>query len=250
MSGGTYGGFAPQPERYGGGKRRIEYILDALLQSDQTEIGLDTTPAEFSPTQNPVWIEELATARAISAAWGTNTRGSNEFYPLKTMSMLPRWQVLFGIVPPSFETAPQQRAYLTFKWQALYKNPTPGQIADDLAYLGTTPDGTQTVFTGITYTNSTTGPQYYPGGGASNPYAEDGVTVAGLSLVDWWSATLNVLVNVVQPVGMNYTVYQYLTGNIAQYLDGALPAWMTYSLATSVGFFLDTQNLNFEAFAT
>src|SRR6266404_485833 len=92
-SSGTYGGFAPQPETYGRGKRTLAFILDALLHSDQNEIGLDITEG------SNVWCEELATARMLDAAWRTNKRIANEFDPRRTISMLTRWEKIFGVVP-------------------------------------------------------------------------------------------------------------------------------------------------------
>ena len=154
---GTYGGMSPQPERYGGARRNVEFILDALLQSDQQEVGLDITHG------NDVWVEEVATARAVNAEWNTNARGSNEFDPRRTQSMLPRWEKIFGIVPPLNATLPQRRAAVTFAFQSLGKSPSPGQVTDDLTYLGTTPDGESTVFVGITNTSSSV-LQVFPGG--------------------------------------------------------------------------------------
>src|SRR5947207_12419692 len=83
---GTYGGYSPQPERYGGGRRRLEFILDALVAADLGEVGLDSTPGTIS------WIECLALARMLDAAWGTNVRGSNEFDMRRVQSMLSRWE--------------------------------------------------------------------------------------------------------------------------------------------------------------
>ena len=251
---GTYGGFSPQPERYGGGKRRVEYILDALLQSDQAEIGLDTTPANQSSPPNPVWIEEVATARAINAAWNTNERGANEFDPRKTMSMLPRWEKIFGIVPLATDSLSVRRARVTFFFQALGKSPTYGQINDDLKYLGTTPDGQNSAYVGLVHTSSATGPLYYPGSPFANPYDPNGTTTFGVSLVDWWSAVLNLSVQVTQPAGMPGTVFSDLVGAMGAYLDGALPAWMTFcffqlNYAAGPGFFLDTPNFGIQALA-
>lgn len=255
---GTYGGLAPQPERYGGGKRRVEYILDALLHSDQIEIGLDTTPANQSTPPNPVWIEEVATARALNAAWNTNERGANEFDPRKTQSMLPRWEKIFGIVPLASDSLSVRRARVTFRFQALGKSPTYGQINDDLTYLGTAPDGQSSAYVGLVHTSSATGPLYYPGSPFANPYDPSGTTTFGVSIVDWWSAVLNLAVQVTQPVGMSGTVFADLCGAMAAYLDGALPAWMTFCLfqdahqvggAFFQGVYLDEPNLGIEAFA-
>ena len=242
-AGGTYGGFSPQPERYGGGRRNIEFILDHLLQSDVQEVGLDVTHGSC------VWVEEVATARAINSAQNTNERGANEFDPRRMQSMLPRWETIFGVVPPLNSTLPLRRKAITFKFNALGKSPTPGQIMDDLTYLATTSDGESTIFVGITNTSSATGPSYFPGSSFPNPYVIGGATVVG-SLVDWWSAVLNVCVNVVMPAGMSETVYNDLIGAMSSYLDGTLPAWCTFCFAQSTGFFLDQANLSVEAFAT
>ena len=163
MSTGTYGGFSPQPEQYGGGRRRIEYILDALLQSSQDEAGLNITAGGNGQTPSNVWLEDAATARLIDDSWSTNVRGSNEFDPRRTMAMLPRWEKIFGIVPPGKATPSQRRAAVTFAFQALGKSPTPGQVVDDLTYLGTTSDGAATVFVGITNTTTATALQVFPG---------------------------------------------------------------------------------------
>jgi hypothetical protein len=333
MGTGTYGGFSFQPEQYGGGRRRIEYILDALLQSSQDEIGLNIAPGGLGNVPSNVWLEDAATARGIDSAWSTNVRGSNEFDPRRTQAMLPRWEAIFGIVPPRGATPAQRRAAVTFAFQALGKSPTPGQITDDLTYLGTTLDGASTVFVGITNTSSAVGPLIYPGfngvsvgsvritasgsgygappsvtftappggdqatgtavltGGAvtsvtithagsgyvvvptvtfgsgaaagtaymANPnwYDPNSTTTPGVSLVDWWSAVLNVAVQVTQPAGMSGTTFHDLVSAMGAYLDGALPAWCTfdfYQLAhpgfpfNTEGFYLDEPNLSVESF--
>lgn len=160
---GTYGGFSPSPEQYGGGRRRVEYVLDALLQSDQAEIGLNTTPGGLGATPSNVWLEEVATARLVNASWSTNIRGANEFDPRRTQAMLPRWESIFGIIPPLGASPSSRRAAVTFAFQALGKSPTPGQIVDDLTYLGTTPDGAVTAFVGVTNTSSSVGTNIFPG---------------------------------------------------------------------------------------
>ena len=248
---GTYGGFAPQPERCGGGRRNVEYILDALLQSSSQEVGLDTTPG------NDVWVEDLSTARLLSASWDTNERGANEFDPRRTQSMLPRWEALFGVIPPLGATPASRRAAVVFAFEALGKSPSSGQVTDDLTYLGTSPDGVLCVFLQVVNTSSATGPSYYPGSGFSNPYDPSGTTTAGVSIVDWWSAVLNVAVQVQQPAGMSPALFNDLVGNLVRYLDGTLPAWCTFSVFQLAhgspavgGFYLDEANLGIEALAS
>jgi hypothetical protein len=237
---GTYGGFAPQPERYGGGKRRAEHILDALSHSTTTEIGVDSSEG------TEAWIEDFATARAIEAAWGTNERGANEFDPRRTQSMLARWETILGALPLPEDRPPAQRERLEFKWQALTKRPTRQQMVDDLAEIA------GGVFVEFTTTSSTTGPSYYPGSPFSNPYTATGATVFG-DIVDWWSNVLHLAVQVVRPAGMTALDYADNLAAMNLYLDGALPAWVTWSTyqlahAGAVGFYLDEADLDLEAF--
>lgn len=76
----------------------------------------------------------------------------------------------------------------------------------------------------------------------SNPYDIEGTTTAGVSWVDWASAVAHVAVQVQQPAGMTSAQYQLAVNAGLAYLDGALPAWCTFSTFQSSGFILDVAN--------
>lgn len=243
---GTFGGAAPFPRKFGGATRRQAYILAALLHSDSKDIGLDVTSPEQAATPSNVWIEDYVVARAIAQAWSTNARSANEFDPLRTQSMLERWEAVFGIQPASGDSLAQRRARVKFAWEALTKVATYQQIVDDLNAISSG------VFVGITHTSSATGPSYYPGSPFANPYDLTGTTTAGVSLVDWWSNTMHLAVQVAAPYWMGLPALNDNVARINQYLDGALPAWCTWSVyqlahGGALGFFLDEVNLDVEA---
>lgn len=239
----TYGAFAPQPERYGGGKRRLQYILDALVHASENEIGLDASGPPYVTPAAPTWIEDMATARMLDCAWGTNARAANEFDPQRTQSMLERWERIFGIVPPPDSTPVSRRRRLLFCFQAFGKDPTYPQVRDDLAFLA------GSTFIAIEATSSTVGPSWYPGV-STNPYTEDGTVTAGAGLFDWWSNVLHLKVHVQRPTGMSAATYAANVAEINRYLDGVLPAWCTWSVYETSGFHLDEANVDVESLDT
>lgn len=231
----TYGGYSPQAERYGGGKPNAERIHSALLEVDGKSVGLTTGAGSYA------WIEDLALARALAAAWGTNARGANEFDPRRTQSMLPRWEGVFQLAVAPDETPVERRERLVFRWQALGKSPTTQQTADDLFEIA------GAVFVAVLHAS---GPNYYPGSTDPNPYDLSGFTTATTS-VNWYSGAMNFAVQTQQPTGMPSSVYKALVGEMATYLDGALSAWATFSIgefahAGSSGFWMDEPNFDLE----
>jgi hypothetical protein len=109
----------------------------------------------------------------------------------------------------------------------------------------------------ITITNPGSGYNYPPtitfGSGAAaayatinaNPYDVQGTTTPGVSWVDWASAVGHIAVQVQGPTATNRQLWQTYVSAGMSYLDGALPAWVTYSWFQNNGFTLDGQNFGY-----
>jgi hypothetical protein len=238
---GSFGGFAGAPFSFGGGPRRAELFAQALNEGRGRLY--DTSDWSSGPS-----VENRAFADAIDAEWAQNERMANQFVPDSVTDMLPRWERIFELVLVPGDTPSSRRQRLGFAFQALGKNPTPQQIADDLAYL------LGALFIDVEMVGDADSGAIYPGfnsvgGGNPNPYDPAGTTTDGVSYVDWSSAIAHVAVQVAaQPAWMSTTVYRDTIALMTAYLDGALPAQCTFSsYVAPLGFFLDQQNLNYRA---
>lgn len=194
------GGLSPLPCGLGGGTSGIQAHLDALLQQRGT--GYDTTSPDQAPGAcSPVWVEDMATARALEDLDGTNLRMSFVTDPQRTC-FLSRWERIFGIVNVGAEENDRRRT-LTLAWSRLGSTPTRQGIIDQLtAALGA-------VFVG---------------------YHNIPITQATLSLIPWTSTLAHVLVQTQTPAGWTEAQYQTAVAQIGSIMDWALPAWATWDV--------------------
>lgn len=223
---GTYGGLAPGAERYGGGNRRLQRILEALNRARGTayDVSFDSN----------VYAENMAVARAIDNAWGTNQRLGRLADPAST-SDVPRWERILGTVPNITATEIERRAFIVDRFARAGVPPTLQEVVDELtAALGP-------MFVAIHHLTPATAVTWWPGG-TPNPDAP------------WYSTIAYIPVEVTQPVGMSDGEFVDRLSVLAPVLDGRLPAWVTwdwYVLDSSLalGFILDDpKNLDREAF--
>jgi len=103
----TFGGYAPFPLRFGESVPTSQWLSKALASARGT--ALDSTEGE-----SPVWVENVAIARAIADVWDTNERMGLQT-DLSRTTMLSRWEKLFGIVPSPTQEDVQRRAALVRK---------------------------------------------------------------------------------------------------------------------------------------
>ncbi len=98
----AYGGYSVNPERYGGSKPVVQTILESLNSARGT--AYDVT------AESPVWVENMAIARAIADVWNTNELLANQFTPSKLTVMLSRWEKVLGLTPDPASTEYDRRA--------------------------------------------------------------------------------------------------------------------------------------------
>jgi hypothetical protein len=147
----SFGGLAPFARRFGGEPRTLEAILQSL--NDQMGTALDTSP------DSPIYMRNLALARAIADVWDTSQALANQFDWNRVTSFLPRWERIFAIFPRYGATITERREALARRWSTIGLLCAPQAFYDSLA----------TALSGISYTVSV---QTISGGAAVRwPYA-------------------------------------------------------------------------------
>jgi hypothetical protein len=97
----AFGGLTPYPRRCGGGEPRAKLILGSLNAAMGTAYATDDT-------DSVAYARNVATAREIAAAWGTNERVANLWDPRRT-SVLARWEKILGITADPAATVGARR---------------------------------------------------------------------------------------------------------------------------------------------
>lgn len=119
-----YGGFSPQPERYGGARPTVEFILRSL--NAQMGTAYDVTAG------SPVFMRNLALARCLADVWDTSERMANQFDPYRMSEFLPRWEKILGIIPLPTDTDVARRQRVQAKFARMGRMPTAQAISDQL----------------------------------------------------------------------------------------------------------------------
>lgn len=184
----TFGGESPFPLRFGGapgGTTRLRRIIESL----QSQMGT----AYSTTASGPVYVWMNAMARIIDRdVYGVNERLASQFNP-STMTadgLLPRWEKVFGIVPPYGATEPARRAVVAAKWLSFVQANNDQPVRDALtAALGP-------VFVGITYVTPANAIEWWPGlSGTTASITAFGagvVTVSGLVNAQGWAYRSNI----------------------------------------------------------
>ncbi len=238
-----FGGLHPYPRRFGGGKSRLEVIHTSL--NAQRGTALDT-----SNVDSIVWIEDLALARAIEAAWSLNVRLGNQWDPLRVTDMLSRWEKAMRLVVLPGASKIERRAALAKQWQRFGALVNIGQMSAQLTDL------LGDVFVSLDFIGYDVAVIHVPDG--TYPWGTESVGAP------WYSTTMHMLVRTQVPTGYSEQDYLGIAGKVFPLLDGIMPAWMTWSVyrpgpisyavtdgPTAGGFYLDTpHNLNWAVFGT
>jgi hypothetical protein len=222
---GTYGGFAPGAERYGGGNRRLQRIVESL--NAQRGDAYDTTGT------STVYADNMAVARSIDGAWSTNTRLANIADPERTTE-LARWERILAIVPGANDSDQTRRARIRERRARTGRMPTSQSIADDVRRA------CGDVFVTIHHLTTANARVFWPGG-TQDPDSP------------WYSTVAYVAVELRIPAAMSTGEFLDRTAPLAEIMDGRLPAWVTWGWfiepSTGTGFILDDEhNLDAEAF--
>lgn len=232
------GAFNPSPIKSGAEKGHIEEaLLDALVDADGTALSPDV--------DSYVWAEHLAESRAIAYLWHTNKRMANQWDPSRMTDFLPRWEKILGIRPLPGENDVSRRAKVKAKMEA-YGDLATQQVVQDLlsTVLGD-------IFVGIVNTPSTDATGWVAGGvtvpgGVTLPNG----TPAGLT---WYSTIAYLAIETQQPLNMSDAEFYDAVGQISQFLDDLIPAWVTFDWfldgGSGSGFYLDEEkNLDNQRF--
>lgn len=232
------GAFNPSAIKSGAEAGHIEEVLqDALVDADGTALASDV--------DSFVWAEHLAEARAIAYLWHTNKRMANQWDTSRMTDFLPRWEKILGIRPLFMQNETDRRANVRAKLEAFGQPATQQVIQDILSVV------LQDVFVSIVNTSSADATGWVAGGvtvpgGVTLP---DG-TPAGLT---WYSTIAHLAIETQQPSGMSDADFYEAVGQISQFLDDLVPAWVTYDWfldgGNGAGFYLDEEkNLDNQRF--
>jgi hypothetical protein len=181
-----------------------------------------------------VYADNMALARVIDRdVDGANERVANAFTPSKmtvASGVLPRWELIFGIVPGPNDTQVVRQARIATAFQRLSQPGNYQQILDDVeAALGP-------CFVQIIHQDPPNALEWWglsvmpptppaPGGWVPPP---------------WYSTTAQIDIQVQQPAGWTEAEFWAAVGAMVPVLDQRLPAWVTWSIFVSEGFVLDS----------
>lgn len=197
------GGYAPQPERYGGRKPRLEAILDSLNEGRGT--ALDCSRGTIA------WAENMAIARALTNVWDANECLSNQFNMLRVTSLLERWEKILGLVPDPATTVTERRTACAGRMALFGFAPLYQRLIDAINAI-IAPVTATIEFT----TPSTTGAViYWPGGTPNTDYP-------------WTSSVLYLCILLTKPSWMSEADFYVKAGEIGPLVRDWLPAWVTF----------------------
>lgn len=200
-----FGGMSPYPRR--SGRPRVQAILEALNADRGTAF-------EASDRETTVYVNNMAIARAISAAWGTNERLGNLWLPAHmSEDALTRWEKILAIFPKPTDTVEDRRN----KVQTIFENFGQSTIHGRVVELLENALGDAFVDVEyISYANATilVPDGTYPWGTAS-------------TTSPWSSTTAHILVRLQKPTGWSEFEFYEAAGRVGQLLEPILPVWVT-----------------------
>ncbi len=238
-----YGGKSPSPRRMGGGKPRVRLILEALAGARGTAIDA------ANPTTT-AYVETLAVARAISAAWDTNERLAYQ-WDARRMSpaMLNRWEVIFALPVGVNDDLATRRGRLARAQARVGRGALLTTIQNELA------DALGPVFVAVEFISPSNAVITVPAGGY--PF---GIVVAG---APWSSTAARILIRVQAPPGYSEADFYAAIGLIGARLEPLIPAWSVWDWyrapefgaainvaggPSAAGLYLDERNLDESVF--
>lgn len=230
----SFGGFAPYPRRLGGGRTRLQEVLDTLNADKGTAFNTENT-------QSVVYAENMALARDISAAWGTNERLS-KLWDARRMPLdaIKRWEKILALAPAPEDNDQTRRERIEHSFSRFGKpsinNILSAALIEALGSAFVSIDYIDYAFASITVPDGS-----YPWGSV-------------LEGAPWSSNTARLLVRMQKPTGWREIDFYAAVGVLATELESALPVWATFDFyrpgpvsssvggVTAAGFYLDDES--------
>lgn len=203
-----YGGYAPYPRRFGGGRPLLRILHDALASARGS--ALDATNSS-----TVAWVETMAHARAMCFdGFGTSRRLAMQWDPARTTDMLGRWEKLFGITGAPGATDHERRQVLVQRWRRfLDASALHSRLVTRLVLA------VGEIFTAIEYISYANAVIHVPD--LSYPWGDE---APGRP---WYSTVAHVLVRLTKPAGYSEAAFYAAAAKIHPALDGILPSWCT-----------------------
>lgn len=202
-----FGAFNPAPRRMGGGTPRAKLIFDALVAARGTAI------AAGDPNTT-AYVETLAIARAISSAWGTNERLSNQWDARRMTSMISRWEVIFNLRSHPDDRAETRRHQIELAQARVGRGALLTTITAELS------DAVGDKFVGVEFISVPNAVLTMPSAAYLFP---GGLVIPG---APWSSSVAHLLVQLTA-TGTESDFYDAI-GIVADRLEPLLPAWTTW----------------------
>jgi hypothetical protein len=210
----------------------VQIILEALNADRGTAF-------DASDRETTVYVENMAIARAIAAAWGTNERLGNLWDPARMpRSAVARWEAILALPPLATDDDVARRARIRAAFERFGAPAINGVLTAKLY------EALGDAFVAIEYISFANAVIQVPDG--TYPWG-----VVGDS--PWSSTVAHVLVRLQKPAGWSEGDFYEAAGKVGQILDPELPAWCTFDWyrpgpisvnvpggPSAAGFYLDT----------
>jgi hypothetical protein len=235
----TFGGFSPYPRRFGGGRTRAKIIHESLVADRGTAY-------DAANRDTTAYVEDLAIARAISAAWGTNERLA-KLWDAERMaaSTISRWEKILALAPAATDDDATRRGRIAALFARFGDPAIRTQVVDALT------DALGPAFYAVEYIDYSIATIHSP-----NPMYPWGTYLAD---APWYSNVATILVRLQRTAAMTEADFYEAAALVGAILDPMLPSWANYlwyrspSVGAAVavsggpsaaGFYLDEINLD------
>lgn len=217
-----FGGYNPYPRAYGGGRRAVAWIHEALLEEYRRLFNVE--PDSLG------WCESYGEAGIIAAGQAGANASHNALVALRAAYSLTTWERAFGLTPSPYDTPLARRQALDARFRAMNNN-----AESDLRDVCERLMGVNFALTSwIAPLSEVT---YWPG---INP---------GQPPLEWWSKREILFVEVTK-TGLTQDAFNARVARLTDVLDDLMPAWMSFDIytvdtnGTDLGFILDLSLLD------
>jgi hypothetical protein len=202
------GGNNPFPLQLGGG----DSVLDA---EHQALLDLLAPGWEGVDETHPLWAETRAEALAVTMVWATNRRVANQMQPLKMTELLPDFEEVTHQIPSAEDSLVTRRRRIAGKLRGIVRN-----AFDDLKDVASRVMGPN--FVALTAADPADEIVYWPGINPGAPGYE-------------WSSNRAIVAVHCNMNGLGDDDFDRKRAVLADALDHARPAWLTYQIGVGSG---------------